>query len=178
MELGVSVGTPDTDPAVFIPDADPNTTTNPLLADTDGGGVPDGIEDQTQDGGVDTWETDPNIAADEDLAFYVRDLRPGWWILLEVYNAVPYQRVFPAYSLRGPGPTATSLGLAVDLTRPITVLSPVFADQDGRASAVGPRVPASAPLGLPVWFQALEFPLNSTLPPRKSNSILLPIGAF
>jgi hypothetical protein len=34
----------------FVADADPSTTTNPLLADTDGGGVDDGAEDTNKDG--------------------------------------------------------------------------------------------------------------------------------
>ncbi len=41
-EVGVTEGTDDTDPKVFVPDADPTTTTDPLDADTDDGGVPDG----------------------------------------------------------------------------------------------------------------------------------------
>ena len=177
LELGLTVGTLDTDGNVFVADRDPATTTDPTLADTDGGGVPDGIEDQNQDGGVDTWETDPNVGADEALAFYVRDLVPGQRVRLEIYNAVPIQTVMTAYSLRGPGPTATTLGLAVDLTLPITVLSASISDQEGRVSVVGPRVPAGVALGIPVWLQAVEIPISSTLPPRKSNSILLPIGA-
>jgi len=32
----------DTDLSIFVPDADPSTTTNPLNTDTDGGGRPDG----------------------------------------------------------------------------------------------------------------------------------------
>lgn len=177
LELGLTVGTLDTDGNVFIADRDQATTTDPTLADTDSGGVPDGVEDQNRDGGVDTWETDPNLGADEALAFYVRDLVPGQRVRFEVYNAVPFQNVVPAYSLRGPGPTATTLGLAVDLTLPITVLAASLSDRDGRVSAVGPRVPAGVPLGIPVWLQAVEIPLSSTLPPRKSNSVLLPIGA-
>ena len=47
-----------TDPAVFVPDADPLTETDPLLADTDGGGVPDG-EEVLADG------TDPLDPADD-----------------------------------------------------------------------------------------------------------------
>ena len=80
-ELGMTEGVPaganengfafgGTDPAVFIPDADPTTTTNPLDADTDDDGLSDGAEDANHDG---KWtatlgttgtpglgETDPN----------------------------------------------------------------------------------------------------------------------
>ncbi|MCA9494818.1 MAG: hypothetical protein KC621_33045, partial [Myxococcales bacterium] len=44
-ELGLTAGTPDTDPGVFVPDADPSTTTDPALADTDGDALSDGEED-------------------------------------------------------------------------------------------------------------------------------------
>jgi outer membrane protein OmpA-like peptidoglycan-associated protein len=67
-ELGLSA--PEgkhTDPAVFVPDADNEaTTTDPLNADTDGGGVPDGVEDKNLNGRVDAGETDPNDASDDD----------------------------------------------------------------------------------------------------------------
>ena len=59
-ESGVTVGTADTNPAVFVPDLDPATTTNPLLADSDGDGILDGLEDSNQNGRVDAGESDPN----------------------------------------------------------------------------------------------------------------------
>ena len=59
-ESGVTVGTADTNPAVFVPDLDPATTTNPLLADSDGDGILDGFEDSNQNGRVDAGESDPN----------------------------------------------------------------------------------------------------------------------
>jgi subtilisin family serine protease len=68
-ELGITepVADPDgggpllgTDTDVFIPDADPGTTTDPLNPDTDGDGVPDGEEDTNHNGKVDPGETDPN----------------------------------------------------------------------------------------------------------------------
>ncbi|MEZ4319854.1 MAG: hypothetical protein R3F61_20255 [Myxococcota bacterium] len=61
-----------TDTTVFVPDADPSTTTDPVNEDTDGDGIPDGTEDRNQDGAFDgdqpgtaDDETDPN-AADTD----------------------------------------------------------------------------------------------------------------
>jgi len=71
-ELGITdpVADPDeegpllgTDTAVFIPDADPNTTTYPLNADSDGDGAWDGAEDANHNGMVDSGETDPNDAS-------------------------------------------------------------------------------------------------------------------
>jgi hypothetical protein len=51
---------PDTDPAVFVPDADDSTTTNPLRVDTDRDGISDGEEDLNLNGRVDDGEGDPN----------------------------------------------------------------------------------------------------------------------
>ncbi len=62
-ELGLTVPEgEDTDPDLFVPDADPTTTTDPLSSDTDGGGVPDGgpeAEDANCNGAVDEGERDP-----------------------------------------------------------------------------------------------------------------------
>ena len=55
-----------TDVAVFVPDADFYTTTNPLAVDTDDGGIPDGIEDANHNGAVEMGEGDPNDASDDD----------------------------------------------------------------------------------------------------------------
>jgi Lectin C-type domain len=177
LELGLVSGTLDTDGSIFTPDSDPLSTTNPLAADTDGGGVDDGIEDQSQDGGVDTWETDPNNGVDEELAFYVSNLGPGLQIHFEVFNATPITGIFPAYSLTGAGPTSTTLGIDVALSLPITVLDPFLSNVFGRASIDSSRVPASIPPGLPIWIQAIEVPISAILPPRPSNPILLPVGS-
>jgi hypothetical protein len=50
-----------TDPLVFVPDADPSTTTDPTNPDTDRDGIPDGVEDLNHNGQVDEGETDPNV---------------------------------------------------------------------------------------------------------------------
>ena len=68
-ELGVvtpPVGT-DLTRNHFIADAGPGTTTNPLLADTDRGGVPDGDEDVNRNGLVDLLERNPNNPLDDLL---------------------------------------------------------------------------------------------------------------
>ncbi|MEW5852151.1 MAG: tandem-95 repeat protein [Myxococcota bacterium] len=66
-ELGLTAPATGTDTWVrnFIPDADPATTTSPLLADTDGGTRRDGAEDVNHNGRVDAGETDPNNPADD-----------------------------------------------------------------------------------------------------------------
>lgn len=77
LELGASNGVPggvsDGSSAIVYlgtasswqPDTDPGSTTNPLNADTDGGGVDDGTEDQNGDGAVNSDETDPNNPGDD-----------------------------------------------------------------------------------------------------------------
>ena len=61
---------PFTDPDVFQPDADPSTTTDPLVADTDRDGLIEGEEDTDQNGMVGADETDPlNVDTDGDGVF-------------------------------------------------------------------------------------------------------------
>ncbi len=175
-ELGLARGVGDTDGNVFAPDLDPLTTTDPLLADTDGGGVPDGTEDQNKDGGVDTWETDPNATIDEEFAAYFSNVIPGKVLRIDVWNARPFETVIPAYSLAGPGPSSTGIGVTLDLTRPIRLIDPFLVDGFGRATVTRLPIPANAPLDMPVWMQAVEVPLGSAHPARVSNPVLLPIG--
>jgi MYXO-CTERM domain-containing protein len=66
-EAGVATAGPDTAAGAFIPDADPTTVTDPLAADTDGGGVRDGAEDSNHDGRQDAGELDPNDPSDDVL---------------------------------------------------------------------------------------------------------------
>ncbi len=55
----------DTDPAVFVPDLDPGSTTDPLDTDSDDGSVADGDEDLDANGRVDAGETDPAFEPDD-----------------------------------------------------------------------------------------------------------------
>jgi uncharacterized repeat protein (TIGR01451 family)/MYXO-CTERM domain-containing protein len=67
-ELGITMPNADTDVNAghFIPDADAGaTTTDPLDADTDDGGVIDGAEDYNLDGAIDQGELDPNDPSDD-----------------------------------------------------------------------------------------------------------------
>ena len=59
-ELGVTLSDigSDTDTSIFIPDADPSTTSDPLNADSDGDGLTDGQEDSNFNGMVDPGESD------------------------------------------------------------------------------------------------------------------------
>ncbi len=69
-ELGLGCANKATDAAAgnCVADGDSGTTrTNPLIADTDHGGVKDGDEDTNHNGVVDTGETDPNNGADDHM---------------------------------------------------------------------------------------------------------------
>ncbi len=55
-----------TDTAVFRPDLDPSTTTDPFDADTDDGGVRDGDEDLDGNGRVDAGESNPTLGNGAD----------------------------------------------------------------------------------------------------------------
>ena len=161
LEVGITVPHPDTNLNFFIADQDPSTTTNPLAVDSDGGGIPDGTEDHDRNGAVDSWDTDPNNGADEAFAAYFSGIVPGGTVHIEVWNALPLETIIPAYSLNGPGPTPTGLGFDIDLTRPIVSMDPFLSDSFGRGSVNRLPIPPSAPLGLPVWMQAIEISLNN-----------------
>ncbi|MGM0577947.1 MAG: EGF domain-containing protein [Myxococcota bacterium] len=76
-ESGVTEGTDDTDPGVFVPDADPTTTTDPTDDDSDDDGLMDGTEDADADGAMDDGETDPLDAdTDGDGAFDAAEGNP------------------------------------------------------------------------------------------------------
>jgi MYXO-CTERM domain-containing protein len=66
-ELGFDCEDADTDAnrGTCVPDADDETTTSPLLSDTDRGGVSDGDEDANKNGRIDAGETDPNDPSDD-----------------------------------------------------------------------------------------------------------------
>ncbi|AUX38712.1 cell surface SD repeat-containing protein [Sorangium cellulosum] len=67
-ELGKDCSNPATDTAerTCVPDADEgDTTTDPIKADTDGGGAIDGEEDANHDGAVDEGERDPLDPSDD-----------------------------------------------------------------------------------------------------------------
>jgi hypothetical protein len=58
---------PDTDVGIFVPDADPATTTNPRDSDSDNDGLFDGEEDADHNGAIGEGETDPRVP-DRSLA--------------------------------------------------------------------------------------------------------------
>ena len=82
-ESGVSAPGPDTDSNVFIADADPASTTSPLLSDTDADSYSDGEEDLNANGRVDVNESDPEDSSSTPIITTV----VPWW-------SAPVQLVF------------------------------------------------------------------------------------
>lgn len=134
LELGVTMPVLDpdgagplrgTDTAVWRPDSDANTHTNPLARDSDGDGVADGDEDWNRNGAVDPGELDPNNAdsdndgipdAQEGIALVCAEsaLRP---VTLHSLASADLTVALPAeYSevsvLRGPGGIGVGLMFA------------------------------------------------------------------
>ncbi len=61
-EIGINDTTkPSSTGAGFIPDMDPGNVTHPLINDTDGDGLSDGVEDNDCNGRLDDLETDPSM---------------------------------------------------------------------------------------------------------------------
>ena len=118
---------PDTDPEIFIPDADAGeTTTDPTRADTDRGGAMDGTEDTNLNGRVDEGEVDPNDPIDD----FTREQQAignqiefggcsaasgpsaGWALLLLLPLLRRRRAPAPRPSPRGRGPLSLALALA------------------------------------------------------------------
>ena len=73
LAAGVSRRRASPDSDGYVPDDDPRSTTDPLLADTDGGGFMDGTEDANANGRVDDAESDPNDPRDDIVCQSVTD---------------------------------------------------------------------------------------------------------
>ncbi|OQW75225.1 MAG: hypothetical protein BVN35_08975 [Proteobacteria bacterium ST_bin11] len=101
-ESGVSAGVADpdgagqllgTDLAVFVPDADPATTSSAVLADTDGDGSSDGAEDINRNGRLDAGEYDPLSASSVPPATTKQvPMLPNWAMLLFAVALAAVQR--------------------------------------------------------------------------------------
>ena len=83
-ELGLTLNDigSDTDTAIFQPDLDPSTETNPLDDDSDKDGLSDGEEDLNHNGRVDGGETDPR-------SLDAGELRPN------PLNAIAFPAILP-----------------------------------------------------------------------------------
>ena len=74
-ERGLTAPGAGTDPTLFVADADPSSTTDPLDADSDGGGVSDDGEDLNLDGiDVPASDLDALFEVDPDLWLQEADL--------------------------------------------------------------------------------------------------------
>jgi hypothetical protein len=179
-DLGLEIGltdadvTSDTHMSVFIEDSDPATTTDPLNADTDGGGLSDGNEDANKDGAfMVIVESDPNNYQDDYFDFAVTNLVAGQHAVLTSTSCKPGGVVYPVYSLSGQGPTSVGLlGFELMLTAPLEVLPPGFVSPNGTAVSTI-AIPPNAPSGYNVYWQAVEVFYGMIY--RTSNSLVTQI---
>jgi subtilisin family serine protease len=90
-ELRIVAGVPDpdgggpllgTDPASFVPDADPTTGTLALDPDSDGDGAGDGAEDRNRNGALESGESDPNDQTSTPQVAQQVALPSAWLALL------------------------------------------------------------------------------------------------
>lgn len=166
----------DTDLAIFVPDADPLTSTDPLDEDTDGGGLEDGKEDVNCNGAIDKWEEcDPNDGVDDCWTLEIRQNTwfPGGPAYFDGFGLVPNDTswngesyVVMCYTFDGYG--STYLGL-IDMTLVLAgnikrlpddyYVSPEpghVAPSHNGLMTIRLNIPSSAPPGIYVFFQAVE----------------------
>ena len=165
IELGLTSGWPGdpaggikgTDPLVFIPDADPTTFTNPMREDTDGGGSRDGWEDVDRDGALThVADLDPLDPADDSVNLTVPPLVRGQFVTLVVDGVRKDSATWFCYSTAGIGVfTHPTYGFTMGLAQPITALGKATATSAGSVG-YSATVPISLPIGLSIWFQAVE----------------------
>ncbi len=159
---------------LFVPDADPLSTTNPTVADSDGGGLPDGEEDFDLDGEYDApFELDPNNPADDVVLLNVSPLplQRGQLTTLTASGVRKSSRTYFLYSLSGPGPfTHPTYGFILAMTPPIEIIGNAYAQFAGSVG-VTVTVPPNVPPGLPVWLQAVESWGQPAFSFRVSNGI-------
>jgi len=189
-ELGVttSLADPDgsgpllaTDPAVFIADLDPETTSDPLDLDSDDDGLGDGVEDANANGRLDAEEGGPalltaNTTPPETDAVNADTDGDG------IQDGTELGVTTPIADPDGPGPLkGTDLAVFIPDADPTTQTNPLAVDSDGDGIADGiedanangayepdqgeydPRDPGSAPgagqptrqVPLPPWALAL-----------------------
>lgn len=154
LELGVSIGLPSTAPEIFVPDVDPASQTNPILSDSDGGGIADGQEDENRDGGYTLGESDPNAPDDDYFGLRVLNLVRGQSCSVRCEAVKPGSWVTTGASLSGAGPITLN-GIVIYLTPPITRFDPIFATPSGIAEFTL-NVPRSLTVGASTYWHAVE----------------------
>ncbi|MDP6129236.1 MAG: hypothetical protein QGH77_06500, partial [Planctomycetota bacterium] len=177
LEAGVSVADIGTDPAVFIPDGDPSTTTHPGKEDTDHGGIPDGVEDSNRNGVQDLGETDPNDSSDDGFSIFCDPLTAGGNVTFTVFSAQPRTWFFLCWSLSGSGPTGVgSNGLVLNLSPPIQVTSPFGVNGQGSLT-IGPvPLPPNMVSGTNVWVQGVNYAPLGPITEQASNLLSLTVN--
>ncbi|MBC8327405.1 MAG: hypothetical protein H8E31_01505, partial [Planctomycetes bacterium] len=160
----------------FAADGDPATTTDPVLADTDGGGLADGEEDFNHDGVYDLpHELNPNDPLDDTVDLWVPPLVRGQFVTLVVDGVRKDSATWFCYSTAGTGVfTHPTYGFTMGLAQPITVLGKATATSAG-SIGYSATVPASLPIGLSIWFQAVEAWGRPPVSFRVSNVEVAPI---
>jgi len=165
-----------TDLAVFVPDADPTTATDPLDEDTDGGGLSDGREDVNCNGAIDKWEEcDPLDSVDDCWTLETRQNTwfPGGPAYFDGFGLVPNDAswngesfVVMCYTFDGYGSTYLSF---LDMSLVLDGAINRFPDDyyaSGEAGHVAPshnalmtirvNIPNSIPPGVYIFFQGVE----------------------
>ncbi|PCH78820.1 MAG: hypothetical protein COB96_05120 [Planctomycetota bacterium] len=165
MELGKDLtnislgcnGNLGTDLLVFVPDADPSTTTSPVRADSDGGGAADNVEDFNLNGAYE-WaigETDPDHSGDDNPNFQVGKIFSPGTTRIFVKNQPPGIDCIPVWTSAGSSPGATpapNLGVTFDLIKPLKPL-PLFVVWSSGSAFKDYTVPPGLPSGKTIWFQ-------------------------
>jgi formylglycine-generating enzyme required for sulfatase activity len=116
----------------------------------------------------------------------------GGTATFEVQNGTPNKTAVICYSLNGSGPFTSSHGITLDLSLPINRLNPLALDALGNGT-LGPfPLPASAVVGMQVWFQGVQIdalsnpvytvtnmvPITVDAPPPPVDMVAIPGGTF
>lgn len=144
----------DTDISIFVGDADPLTTTNPLAMDTDAGGMSDGDEDLDGDGALNYTEFDPNDPSDDRFDLQITPLFPGQLSIFSLAGHKQGSTVVIMYSLNGTGFTSTPYGFDSELAAPLFNFPRQIVFTASSTQVID--IPSNAPAGLSVWFQGVE----------------------
>ncbi len=158
-EIGLTIGVsglperqiPGTNMARFLMDADPMSTTDPTLADSDQDGESDGDEDSNLNGRRDLSENDPLDPSDQGLKLDSSEWLWGNVAGLRLTGAQPGARIEVLLSTSG-----VNQSTRVDtLAAPLTTISVTATGTSGDLSWALP-LPGTALEGAGIWLQAAE----------------------
>ena len=153
-ESGRAIGHAHTSMRKFQPDVDPNTSTNPLLQDTDGGGLWDGLEDFDHNGAFVFFEFDPLDSGDDRFTLQSPGLVAGQVSTLTLDGFRPGSMLAVVASINGLGVSQPISGLVLDILPPYLRTVPFTSFTT--TATVDILVPPGAPSGIPVCLQAVE----------------------